>query len=93
MWIAVGSLLVSIAALWRAGRVRVLDLRTSLRKDAVELRLALDDLATTIPASVQSRMRVSAAASGMGGAMDQFRAEAEADGAAIAALRARLAER
>ena len=90
MWIAIGSLLVSILALWRAGRVRVLDLRTDVRKDVVELRLALENLAATIPVAVQSRERVSAAAGMMGGAMEQFRAEARADTATVETLRGQL---
>jgi molybdopterin converting factor small subunit len=89
MWITIGGLLVSILALWRAGRLRVLDLRTTLRNDAAELRLALENLAATIPAAVQSRERL-AAATGQAGAFQQFRLEAETDRATVETLRARL---
>jgi hypothetical protein len=69
-----------------------------LRKYVIELRLGLDDLAAAIPVVVQSRERVSAPAGMMGGALagmmgealDQFRAEAQADKAAVEALRTRL---
>jgi hypothetical protein len=88
-WIAIGSLLVSVVALWRAGRVRTLDLRINLRKDAVELRLALEKLTATIPAAIQSRSAI-AAATGQAGALQRFRNEAEADLPTVAALRARL---
>jgi hypothetical protein len=89
VWLAIGGLLVSPLALWRAGRVRVLDLRTTVHKDAAELRLALEDLAGTIPRAIQSREHV-AAATGQAGALQQFRTEADADIAAVAALRVRL---
>jgi len=40
--ISAAGALVLLVALWRAGRSRLLDLRTNLRKQTVELRLALD---------------------------------------------------
>lgn len=90
VWISGGSLLVSAFALWRSGRVRVLDLRTKIRKDAVELRVSLNDLLKAIiPLAVQSRTNVSSAA-GRTGALDIFRTEAEADTATLNGLLAEL---
>lgn len=89
-WIALGSLVVAIAAWWRSGRAHALALRTGVFKDATDLRLALDDLSRKIPSGLQSRERVSAAL-GRGGALEQFRAEAHADAAEVGQLLARLA--
>jgi hypothetical protein len=85
VWISGGSLLLSAVALWRSGRVPVLDIRTSVRTDIAELRLRLDALSQTIPAAVQSRVRV-AAATGSGGATELFRQGAEADTATVRGL-------
>jgi hypothetical protein len=81
----------------RSGMLWALDLRTSLRSYVDGLRVALDQLAATIPVAVQSREGLSAEAgmtSGalamLGEALDQFRAEARADTAAVEALRIRL---
>lgn len=89
MLISGGSFLVSVLAWWRSDRVRILDIRTSVRKDVTELRLELDALSSRIPAALQSRERASAA-TGRGGALDAFRTEAGIDSAAIEPLRAHL---
>jgi hypothetical protein len=81
---------LSIVALWRSGRVRVLDMRMSLRKELVELRHALDELKSHIPAAVESRLRVSAAAGAMGGAVEEFDREATNDTATVTELQACL---
>jgi hypothetical protein len=91
LWISGGSLLVSVLAWWRSGRVRVLDLRTSVRKDVAELRVTLDDLAQTIPVAIQSRANVSAPIGHSGGPLQQFREGAKADASLIEDLRSRLA--
>jgi hypothetical protein len=87
--VSIGSLLVATAAFWRFGRVRTLDLRLKTRKDAVELRISLEKLVTSIPLAVQSRTHVSAAV-GHGGALDIFRSEAEADATTAAQLLTRI---
>jgi hypothetical protein len=86
-----GSLLVSVLAWWRSGRARVLEIRTSVRKDVTELRLELDALSTQIAAALQSRERASAA-TGRGGALEVFRKNAEIDRAAIEPMRTQLNE-
>jgi hypothetical protein len=89
--IAAGSLLVSIIALWRTGRVRVLDVRTRIRKDVAGLRVTLEVLSKTIPAAVRSRQAATAA---MGqfksGSMERFSREAEEDAATIERLQIAL---
>jgi hypothetical protein len=47
-------------------------------------------LAATIPVVVQSRTRVSAASGNVGGALQQFRTDADTDTAAVRDLRTRL---
>jgi hypothetical protein len=90
VWITGIGAAVSIAAFWRSGRVRVLDLRTELRKQAAELRLALKDLESTIPFAVESRERVTSV-TGQTGALQGFRQEAETDAAEVKALQAKVA--
>ena len=89
VWISGSSLLVSILALWRVGRGRALDLRTSALKDVAELRSTLGDLLEKIPPAVQSRRNV-AAALGNTGATERFRGEADADSNEIQGLLTRL---
>lgn len=89
-WVSIGGLIISIAAFWRSGRVRTLDLRLKTRKDAVELRLSLEDLVKAIPLAVRSRTNVSAAVGGNGGALDLFRSEAAADSETVASLLTRI---
>ena len=88
--ISLGSLVVAAAGFWRSGRVRVLDLRTAVLKDAAELGIALEGLSKTVPAAVRSRTNLSAATGNTGGALQLFREEAEADLATLRGLRNRL---
>ena len=60
-WLTVCSIVLSIVALWRTGRIRVLDLRTKTRKDLAELRQTLDHLLQSLPIRIQSRERAMAA--------------------------------
>jgi hypothetical protein len=90
-WIAGGSLVVSLFALWRTVVAPTQALRTSVLRDAAELRVDLDALAKQIPFCVQSRDRVSSAI-GRGGALDIFKAEAAADLAETGALELRIGE-
>src|SRR5262245_26231991 len=86
VWI---SGVLSIIAIWRTGRVRVLDLRTKLRKDAAELRVTLEGLAARIPVAVNSRANVTSVTQ-QTGALEGFRQEAEADAAEVKALQAKV---
>jgi hypothetical protein len=86
-----GSFLVSVLAWWRSGRVRILDIRTNVRRDVAELRLDLDALSTQITRGVQSRIAASAPTGG-GGALEAFRRDADTDSAAIGPLRIQLNE-
>ena len=89
--IAGGSLLVSVAALWRSGRVRVLDRRTEVRRDLADLRPRLDGLERSIPDAVQSRVRVNSAIGlGGSGAEEVFKKGADADLAAVREFRGQL---
>lgn len=93
VWIAGGSLLVSAVALWRSGRVRVLDRRTELRTDIADLWPRLRELEATIPAAVKSRTNASSAIGlGNSGAVAGFRAGAEEDAETVHGLKARLDE-
>jgi type II secretory pathway component GspD/PulD (secretin) len=89
VWISGGSLLLSAAALWRSGRVRVLDIRTNVRTDIAELRLRLDALSQAIPAATQSRANA-ASAIGTGRAAQLFKQGADADIATIKGLTEQL---
>lgn len=91
VWISGGSLLVSAAALWRSGRVRVLDLRTSIRRQVAELRLEFAIIPRTIDAAVVSRQSAHAAV-GRTGATAAFRQTAEADKIAVPQWLAKLDE-
>ena len=88
-WISSVSALIAALAYWRSGRVRTLDLRTTVRRQCAELQLGLETLAAAIPAAVESRARI-AAITGKTGALEHFRTEAESDRAAIEGLRKRF---
>lgn len=88
-WISTASLLIAALAYWRAGRVRTLDLRTTVRRQCAELQFALETLAVTIPAAVESRARI-AAMTGQTGALQHFRTEAEGDRATVEELTKRV---
>lgn len=90
-WISMGGLIVSMAAFWRSGSVRVVDLRTNVRKEIAELRVILDDLLKQIPHRVQSRERAWATIGlATSGAMVEFRNTADGHVAEIQQLRAQL---
>jgi len=89
VWLSGSSLLVSILALWRAGRGRALDLRTSALKDVAELRSTLGDLLEKIPTAVQSRRNASTAL-GNTGATERFCRSADEDTGEIQGLVTRL---
>jgi hypothetical protein len=80
---------VALVALWRTGRVRVLDLRLTVRKGIAEIGVDVDHLARRLEYAVQSRTGV-ASATGQAGALQAFREQAEADRAEIQAMRQRL---
>ena len=86
-------MLVSVIALWRSGRVRVLDRRTELRRDLADLRPKIEALEQSIPHAVQSRLRVNSAIGlGLSGAEEAFKKEADADLAAVREFRTQLDE-
>lgn len=89
VWISGGSLLVSAIALWRAGRVRVLDRRMELRKDVADLWPRLRELKAAMLAAVQPRTHALAA---LGLARSEQELLASADADAVDVLRARLDE-
>jgi hypothetical protein len=90
---SLGSLTVAVAAFWRAGRVRVLDLRTTARKEVAELRVILDELFRQVPFRIQSRERAwSAIGMALSGAMQEFRTTAESPITEIRQLQAQLGE-
>ena len=84
-WISAGGVLIAALAFWRSGRVRTLDLRTTVRRQCAELQIVLETLAATIPAAVESRARITAM-TGLASALQQFRAEADSDRAAVEEL-------
>ncbi|HEV2471190.1 MAG TPA: hypothetical protein VGS41_00890 [Chthonomonadales bacterium] len=93
MGIAAGSLLVSVVALWRSGRVRVLDRRTELRGDLADLRPRVDALERVISDAVQSRVRANSAVGlGRSGAEVMFKKAAEDDSATVQEFRRELDE-
>jgi hypothetical protein len=89
-WIALSSLGVAIAAFWRSGRARVLDLRTTVLRDSADTRLALDQLAEKIPRCLQSRQAV-CSMGGQSGALAQFQEGVARDTEELGRLRNRLA--
>jgi hypothetical protein len=89
-WVSVGGLLLSAFALWRTGRVRVLDLRLTVRKTIAELSVELEHLSERLEYGVQSRTRVAAASGEGGGNVEIFRQAADADRAELQALRSTL---
>lgn len=88
-WISIASLLIAALAFWRSGRVRTLDLQATVRRQCAELQLALESLATTIPAAVESRARI-AAMTGQTGALQHFTAEADSDKTSVEGLKSRV---
>jgi hypothetical protein len=89
VWVSVASFAMAGLALWRSGRIRVLDRRTELVRDVADLRLRFEEIERAIPFAVESRERVSAAI-GRGGALDIFHKEAGADAAAVGKLQDQL---
>jgi hypothetical protein len=89
-WISLVSLGVASLALWRSEVMRVLDLRTTIRKDQNSLRLELEQLDKKIPFGLQSRQRV-CAATGQAGSAQAFREEVERDIPELVRLRTELA--
>ena len=89
-WIALSSLAVAFLALWRSGRARVLDLRTSVLKDQAQARLEIDELTEKIRRCLKSR-EVVCAMTGQSGALEHFRGEVAADTAELDRLHSRLA--
>ena len=55
LWISAGSLIVSAIALWRSGRIRVLDMRTAIRRDIAELEAQLKPLRQKIYKATELR--------------------------------------
>jgi hypothetical protein len=88
-WISAVSALIAALAYWRSGRVRTLDLRTTVRRQCAELQSGLETLAAAIPAAVDSRARITAM-TGQTGALEHFRTEADSDRAAIEELSKRV---
>ncbi len=83
-----GSLLLSLLALWRTARFKVLDLRTQLRRDVAELRVTMDEMVAHINRALQptaERPLESAA-------LQALRREADMDSLQLEALRGRLNE-
>jgi hypothetical protein len=85
---AVGSLVLSLLALWRTARFKVLDLRTQLRRDVAELRVTMDEMVAHINRALQpttERPTESAA-------LQALQREADTDSLQLEALRGRLNE-
>lgn len=83
-----GSLLLSMLALWRTARFKMLDLRTQLRRDVAELRVTMDEMVAHINRALQptaERPLESAA-------LLALRREADMDSLQLEALRRRLNE-
>ena len=82
------SLLVSLLALWRTARFRVLDLRTQLRRDVAELRVTMDEMVAHINRSLQptAERPIESAA------LQAHKREADMDSLQLEALRGRLNE-
>lgn len=89
IWISGGSFGVSLIALWRSGRNRVLDLRTAVRKEVSALRVEIDAMPGRIAGAMQSR-RAIGAATGMTGAHMAFQTMCEADLTAVEGLRSQI---
>jgi hypothetical protein len=94
-WVAAATAVLGgatgVIALWRSGRVRVLDRRTEFRREAAELRVELGDLLTEIEAGKASRRRI-AAMNGQAGALQHFLECAEADIETVKGLQRKLAD-
>lgn len=89
VWISGGSLLISAIALWRSGRVRVLDRRTELRKDLADLWPRLGGLKAVIRAASTPRTHAMAAV-GLVRSEQELLAAPDAD--AVKVLRALIDE-
>ena len=89
--VSLGGWVVSGFAIWRGGRVRVLDRRLEARKRVAELRVEVEHLVKQVQFAVQSRTNISAAI-GMGGSgnLQYFRETAEADLAELRELRSAI---
>jgi len=83
-----GSLLLSMLALWRTLRFKVLDLRTQLRRDVAELRVTMDEMVAHINRALQPTAERPIESS----ALQALRREADLDSLQLQALRARLNE-
>lgn len=83
-----GSLLLSLLALWRTARFKVLDLRTQLRRDVAELRVTMDEMVAHINRALQptAEQPIESAA------LQALRREADMDSLQLEALRGRLNE-
>ena len=83
-----GSLLLSLLALWRTARFKVLDLRTQLRRDVAELRVTMDEMVAHINRALQptAERPIESAA------LQALQREADMDSLQLEALRGRLNE-
>jgi len=82
------SLLLSLLALWRTARFKVLDLRTQLRRDVAELRVTMDEMVTHINRAVQPTAEHPIESP----ALQALRREADLDSLQLGALRGCLNE-
>lgn len=82
------SLLLSVLALWRSARFKVLDLRSQLRGDVAELRVTMDELV----AQINRALPPSREAPIESATLAALRREADMDSLQLEALRARLNE-
>jgi hypothetical protein len=83
-----GSLLLSLLALWRTARFKVLDLRTQLRRDVAEVRVTMDEMV----AYINRALRPTAERPIESSALQALRREADRDSLQLEALRGRLDE-
>lgn len=83
-----GSLLLSMLALWRTARFKVLDLRTQLRRDVAELRVTMDEMVAQINRALQPSSERPLESEALQG----LRREADMDSLQLEALRGRLNE-
>jgi hypothetical protein len=83
-----GSLVLSLLALWRTARFKVLDLRAQLRRDVAELRVTMDEMVAHINRALQptAERPIESAA------LQALRREADVDSLQLEALRGRLNE-
>jgi hypothetical protein len=91
--ISLGSLVVAAGGFWRSGRVRVLDLRLTVRKDIAVLRIDLEGLPQKIAQGMTSRVNVlSAMGMGGSGAAQAFHDAGDADLETLKRLQAQLSK-